>query len=69
MIIWAAVKGNNGTTSTLFLPPQEAGADPRLARSALASSFVAALELAKQGKVEIAQDATFAPIMLRRGAA
>lgn len=57
------------TELKLFLPPQEAGADPRLARSALASSFVAALELAKQGKVEIAQDATFAPIMLRRGAA
>ncbi|OYU36192.1 MAG: segregation/condensation protein A [Novosphingobium sp. PASSN1] len=57
------------TELRLFLPPQEAGADPRLARSALASSFVAALELAKQGKVEIAQEATFAPIMLRRGAA
>jgi segregation and condensation protein A len=50
-----------------FLPPQEPGADPRLARSALASSFVAALELAKQGKVEIAQAETFAPLMLRRG--
>ncbi|MEI6642321.1 MAG: ScpA family protein [Novosphingobium sp.] len=50
-----------------FLPSQEPGADPRLARSALASSFVAALELAKQGKVEIAQAETFAPLMLRRG--
>ena len=44
----------------------EAG-DPRLVRSALASSFVAALELAKQGKVEIAQAETFAPLMLRKG--
>lgn len=55
------------TELRLFLPPQEPGADPRLARSALASSFVAALELAKQGKVEIAQAETFAPLMLRRG--
>jgi len=50
-----------------FLPAQEAGSDPRLARSALASSFVAALELAKQGKVELAQAGTFAPLMLRKG--
>ena len=57
------------TELKLFLPAHEPDADPRLVRSALASSFVAALELAKQGKVEIAQDATFAPIMLRRGAA
>ena len=50
-----------------FLPAPEAGGDPRLARSALASSFVAALELAKQGKVELAQAGTFAPLMLRKG--
>ena len=50
-----------------FLPTPEAGSDPRLARSALASSFVAALELAKQGKVELAQADTFAPLMLRKG--
>ncbi|WP_298165642.1 ScpA family protein [Novosphingobium sp.] len=55
------------TELSLFLPVQEVGGDPRLARSALASSFVAALELAKQGKVELAQEATFAPLMLRRG--
>jgi segregation and condensation protein A len=46
-----------------FLPP---GADPRLRRSALASSFVAALELARLGKAELAQDVTFGPLMLRR---
>ncbi len=46
-----------------FLPPH---ADPRLRRSALASSFVAALELARLGKAEIAQDAAFSPLMLRR---
>jgi segregation and condensation protein A len=57
------------TALTSFLPPQDDSADPRLARSALASSFVAALELAKQGKVELAQEATFAPLLLRRTAA
>ena len=46
-----------------FLPPQ---ADPRLRRSALASSFVAALELARTGKAELAQDAIFGPLRLRR---
>jgi len=45
-----------------FLPEQ---ADPRLRRSALASSFVAALELAKQGKADLAQECTFGPLMLR----
>ncbi len=46
-----------------FLPPH---ADPRLRRSALASSFVAALELARLGKAELAQDSTFGPLHLRR---
>lgn len=45
-----------------FLPPH---ADPRLKRSALASSFVAALELARLGKAEIAQDEAFGPLRLR----
>jgi len=45
-----------------FLPPH---ADPRLRRSALASSFVAALELARLGKAELAQDETFGPLRLR----
>jgi len=48
-----------------FLPSLGSGHDPRLARSALASSFVAALELAKQGKAELAQAETFGPLMLR----
>jgi segregation and condensation protein A len=50
-----------------FLPTQsEAGfADPQLRRSALASSFVAALELAKQGKAEMWQAEPFGPLMLR----
>ena len=46
-----------------FLPPH---AEPRLRRSALASSFVAALELARLGKAEIAQEETFGPMKLRR---
>ncbi|MEM9084456.1 MAG: ScpA family protein [Pseudomonadota bacterium] len=46
-----------------FLPPH---ADPYLRRSALASSFVAALELARTGRAEIAQEAAFAPLRIRR---
>ncbi len=46
-----------------FLP---AHADARLRRSALASSFVAALELARLGRAEIRQEATFGPLHLRR---
>ena len=46
-----------------FLPPH---AEPRLRKSALASSFVAALELARLGKAEIAQDEVFGPMKLRR---
>lgn len=46
-----------------FLPPH---ADPQLRRSALASSFVAALELARLGRAELAQDAAFGPLRLRR---
>ncbi|GAA4034813.1 ScpA family protein [Sphingomonas rosea] len=45
-----------------FLQPSQ---DPVYARSALASSFVAALELAKQGRVELRQEAPFAPLELR----
>ncbi len=46
-----------------FLP---AHANPELRRSALASSFVAALELARLGKAEIAQEEAFAPLRIRR---
>jgi segregation and condensation protein A len=45
-----------------FLPETS---DPALRRSAMASSFVAALELARQGRVELDQQETFAPLMLR----
>ncbi len=46
-----------------FMP---VGGDADYRRSALASSFLAALELAKQGKVELAQAGAFAPLMIRR---
>ncbi|WP_420859273.1 segregation and condensation protein A [Marivivens marinus] len=41
-------------------------ADPQRRRSATASTFAASLELAKEGRVEIRQSETFAPIQLRR---
>ncbi|WP_119084715.1 segregation and condensation protein A [Altererythrobacter sp. B11] len=49
-----------------FLP---AHAEPRLRKSALASSFVAALELARLGKAELRQEEIFGPLHLRRPAA
>ena len=45
-----------------FLPQSQ---DPQFRRSALASSFLAALELARRGRLEIAQDEAFAPIKLK----
>jgi segregation and condensation protein A len=42
--------------------------DPELRRSVLASSFVAALELARTGRIDIAQDQAFAPLYLRKAA-
>jgi len=45
-----------------FLPP---GAPPELRKSALASSFVAALELARQGKLVMQQDASFAQLRIK----
>jgi segregation and condensation protein A len=53
------------TVLEAFLPDSE---DSAFIKSALASSFVAALELARQGRVEIAQDEAFAPLMVRKAA-
>lgn len=51
-----------------FLPP--AGRqNAQWRRSALASSFLAALELAKQGQVELAQEECFGPLRLRKAMA
>jgi segregation and condensation protein A len=59
----AALVGERIEWSTIesFLPAS-AG---RLRRSALASSFVAALELARQGRIELRQQAPFSPLYLR----
>lgn len=48
-----------------FLPDRATGA---FRKSALASSFVAALELARQGRVELRQQTPFAPLYLRASA-
>lgn len=48
-----------------FLPPSQ---DPQFRRSALASSFLAALELARRGRLEIEQDQAFAPVKVRAAA-
>jgi segregation and condensation protein A len=53
-IEWTAIEA--------FLPVTD---DPQLRKSALASSFLAALELARRGRLDIAQDEAFAPIQLR----
>src|SRR3954453_5194689 len=45
-----------------FLPASQ---DPQFRRSALASSFLAALELARRGRLRISQDEPFAPIKLK----
>jgi segregation and condensation protein A len=45
-----------------FLPETQ---DPAFRRSALASSFVATLELARQGRVELDQNGPFAPLYVR----
>ncbi|MFX8731435.1 hypothetical protein ABTM48_19495, partial [Acinetobacter baumannii] len=50
------------TTIETFLPDGAAGA---FRKSALASSFLAALELARQGRVELRQKSPFAPLYLK----
>ena len=45
-----------------FLPETE---DPEFRKSALASSFLAALELARLGKIELDQKCAFAPLFVR----
>ncbi|UIJ47012.1 segregation/condensation protein A [Sphingomonas cannabina] len=49
-------------TIETFLPEEAEGS---YRKSALASSFVAALELARQGRVELRQKSPFAPLYLR----
>ena len=58
-------KGMSSVWSTLesFMP--EGIKDKLFGRSAMASTFTASLELAKQGKMEIKQDGLFRPIYMR----
>jgi len=53
-IEWTAIEA--------FLPKTD---DPQLRRSALASSFLAALELARLGRIDLDQEKPFAPLRLR----
>jgi segregation and condensation protein A len=53
------------TALEAFLPPSQ---DPQFRRSSLASSFLAVLELARRGRLDMAQDEPFAPIRLRAAA-
>jgi segregation and condensation protein A len=48
-----------------FLPSTE---DLQLRRSALASSFLAALELARRGRLDLAQEEAFAPLRIKAAA-
>jgi segregation and condensation protein A len=52
------------TSLERFLPA-EGPADPLEARSTVAATFAASLELARTGRVELQQDAAFAPLYLR----
>jgi segregation and condensation protein A len=56
-IEWTAIEA--------FLPATD---DPQLRRSALASSFLAALELARRGRVMIDQEEAFAPLRIKAAA-
>jgi segregation and condensation protein A len=53
-IAWTAIES--------FLPDTD---DPVFRRSALASSFVATLELARQGRLQLRQDEAFTPLMVK----
>ncbi|SMY09646.1 segregation and condensation protein A [Flavimaricola marinus] len=46
--------------------PEEWQVDPAKRRSATAANFAASLELAKEGRIEIRQGDTFAPIQIRK---
>ena len=54
------------TTLDAFLP---ATSDPQYRKSALASSFVAALELARQGRLQLEQQEPFADLLVRKAVA
>jgi len=49
--------------------PDSFRADPKMRRSAIASTFAASLELVKAGRAEIRQEGSFAPLYLRKAGA
>ena len=53
------------TDLTSYLP-EGWHSDPQMRRSATAATFAASLELTKEGKIEIRQNETYAPIHIRR---
>jgi segregation and condensation protein A len=57
---------SGGWTDLLTYLPDGWHSDPVRRRSATAATFAASLELVKEGKMEIRQSETFAPIQLRR---
>jgi len=61
MMIGSAIEW---TALVRFLP--EGLGDGLVARSALAATFAASLELAREGRVEIHQDSTFGPVFVHR---
>lgn len=54
------------TTLEAFLPTTS---DPQYRKSALASSFVAALELARQGRLQIEQEGPFTDLLVKKAVA
>lgn len=56
------VGGTDWTDLAAYLPP---AADEAYRRSALASTFLAALELTRQGRTDLAQADAFAPLLVR----
>jgi segregation and condensation protein A len=54
------------TAIAAFMPPESLGAgDPDFRRSALASTVVAILELARRGTLDFRQDAAFGPLLVK----
>lgn len=53
-------------TDLLTYLPEAFAEDPAMRRSATAATFAASLELTKEGKIELRQSDTYAPIQIRR---
>lgn len=63
--ILARLVGESSAWTTFDEWLLEACLDPRMRRSARASTFSASLELVREGKLELRQEKTFAPIWIR----